>query len=222
MRDLSHRCLRRALSGYADRELDAPTAATVAAHLPECARCRRELAVVMAIKGSLRRLGAAEPPAVAAARPGRHRARTLAGALAAIVAVVAAISALRSPTRGPSPDASPVAAMVELARLLPLTPPDTHRGGPLGKGSAWLELADQKVWLARHLVDGQEVLVATSDRTFQMPADANRLGREAGTPWRVTRGDVSVACVSRPAHRLVVGHLPAERLLEIGRQLGPA
>ena len=112
--------------------------------------------------------------------------------------------------------------MVELARLLPLTSPGTHGGEPLGKGSAWLELADQKVWLARHLVDGQEVLVATSDRTFQMPTDANRPGGRAGTPWRVTRGDVSVACLSRPAHRLVVGHLPAERLLEIGRQLGPA
>lgn len=40
-------------------------------------------------------------------------------------------------------------------------------------------------------------------------------------PWLAMRGDMGVACLSRPTHMLLVGHLPAERLVEIGRQLGP-
>jgi hypothetical protein len=77
------------------------------------------------------------------------------------------------------------------------------------------------VSLVRHVVDGREVLVATSDRPFPMPADARPLSRERGAPWLARRGDLGLACLSRPTHRLLVGHLPPERLVEIGRQLGP-
>jgi len=84
-----------------------------------------------------------------------------------------------------------------------------------------LEVGDRKVSLVRHLVDGHEVIVATSDRAFPMPADARPLGRERNAPWLARRGDIGVACLSRPSHMLLVGPLPAERLVEIGRQLGP-
>lgn len=116
-----------------------------------------------------------------------------------------------------------MAAVVELARLQSSTPPEEPNGarGAAVRPGPTLELGDQKVWLARHLVDGREVLVATSDRAFPMPADAHPLGRERGAPWLAKRGDMSLACFSRPAHMLLVGHLPAERLVEIGRQLSP-
>jgi hypothetical protein len=84
-----------------------------------------------------------------------------------------------------------------------------------------LELGNQRVSLVRHLIDGREVLVATSDRAFPMPADARPLGREPDAPWLARRGDIGIACLSQPTHRLLVGPLPADRLVEIGRQLGP-
>jgi hypothetical protein len=84
-----------------------------------------------------------------------------------------------------------------------------------------VELGNRRVSLVRHLVDGREVLVATSTRPFPMPADARPLSREQGAPWLARRGDLGLACLSRPTHMLVVGPLSAERLVEIGRQLGP-
>lgn len=262
---LSHRRLRRAISRYADGELDARTAQAEAAHLLECDACSHDLAMVSAIKGSLRRLATAEPPTLAATRlrrwaanlqglrevpspelrdrvrhvvgatsepPGavrmlvgqaeRNRIHARAGALVGVVAAAAATGALVFHRPGPSTDPAPVAAVVELARLEPPTPPAAANGGHAGpRPGHMVELGDQKVWLERLLVDGREVLVATSDRAFPMPADARPLGREPDAPWRAMRGDLSIACVSRPAHRLLVGHLPAERLVELGRQLGP-
>ncbi len=84
-----------------------------------------------------------------------------------------------------------------------------------------VELGNRRVSLVRHLVDGREVLVAASTRAFPMPADARPLGREQGAPWLASRGDLGLACLSRPTHMLLVGPLPAERLVEIGRQLRP-
>jgi anti-sigma factor RsiW len=265
MRDLSHRRLRRAISRDADGELDARTAQALAAHLLECDACSHDLAMVLAIKGSLRRLATAEPPTLAATRlrrwaanlqglrevpspelwdrvrhvggatsdrpgrvrmpvgqAGRNRIRVWFGALVGVVAAVAATGALLFHRPGPSTDPAPVAAVVELARLEPPTSTaaaNGERSGP--RAGHMLELGDQKVWLARHLFDGREVLVATSDRAFPMPADARSLGTERDAPWRAMRGDLGVACLSQPTHMLLVGHLPAERLVDIGRQLGP-
>jgi hypothetical protein len=262
MLERPHPRLRRAVSAYADGELDAATAQALAAHLLECHGCSHDLAVVLAIKGSLQRLANAEPSPLAAKRlrrwaanlegreaaspglrdevrlavhaasdtpsgarvlvgkGGRSRIRARAGALAGLVAVITATGVLLLHRQGPSPDPAAVAAIVELARIEPPTPPPNGGRAEELRGGM-LELGGQKVWLARHLVDGREVLVATSDRAFPMPADARPLGRERGAPWLAMRGDTGIACLSRPTHMLLAGHLPAERLVEIGRQLGP-
>jgi hypothetical protein len=40
-------------------------------------------------------------------------------------------------------------------------------------------------------------------------------------PWLAKRGVLSIACLSRPTHMLLVGALPPERLVEVARQLVP-
>jgi hypothetical protein len=263
----SHRRLQRAISRYADGELDAAAASAMAAHLLECDECTRELAMVRAIKGSLRRVADAEPPTLAAARlrrwaaknspcsgvvpshergergrvavgttslsPGdrrrlvaraarRHRWRTAVGALAGVVAAFAATGAFLLQRDGASPEGGTVAALVELARLESPSPTATGDAQPAEQRQGhMLELGHQTVRLVRHLIDGREVLVATSDRAFPMPPDARPQGREPDSPWLARRGDIGVACLSHPTHRLLVGPLPAERLVEIGRQLPP-
>jgi anti-sigma factor RsiW len=64
----THHRLRQAIGRYADGELNRAKARALASHLSECDDCSRELAMVRAIKGSLRRLADAEPPALAATR----------------------------------------------------------------------------------------------------------------------------------------------------------
>lgn len=151
----------------------------------------------------------------------RNRARTLAGVLAGVVVAVTATGALVLNRRTSSADPPPVAAVVELARLQSSILPAERNGGrgATARPRPTLELGDQEVWLDRHLVDGREVVVATSDRAFPMPADARPLGAGRGAPWLARRGDLGIACLSRPAHMLLVGDLPAEQLVEIGRQL---
>ncbi|HEV8627647.1 MAG TPA: anti-sigma factor [Acidimicrobiia bacterium] len=266
MRAFSHRRFRRALSRYADGELDASAAQALALHLVECDRCSREFAMVRAIKGSLQRVADAEPPTLAATRlqrwasnpqgihevasleprdrvcvamgttphppPGvrrlvgqasQHRFRMRVGALVGVVAAMAAAGALLVHRQGPSPDLGTVTALVELARLKPPAAPVAGNGELAGqRPGRMLELGSRTVSLVRHLVDGREVLVATSDRPFSMPDDARRLGREQDAPWLAKRGDIGLACLSRPSHMLVVGPLPAERLVELGRQFEDA
>ena len=68
MLSLAHRRYARSVSPYADRELDERATRILAAHLRDCEDCSHDLGMVMAIKGSLRRLAAYEPPTVAATR----------------------------------------------------------------------------------------------------------------------------------------------------------
>lgn len=68
MLSLAHRRYRRAVHPYADGELDRRATQVLADHLRKCAGCSHDLSVVMAIKGSLRRLAGREPPTLAAAR----------------------------------------------------------------------------------------------------------------------------------------------------------
>lgn len=215
------------------------------AHLLGCESCWAALHEDRAGRDALESLREAAPPelrdrvrlAVQAAsstigpRPTSHRqqsrgrTRILAGVVAGVVAIAAA-SALSQdpgdlPRRGIA-DPPPVAAVVELARLGGATPagPALEHGTGAFLGST-LELGGQKVRLARHLVDGREVLVATSDRAFHMPADAHPLRAGPGVPWLARRGDVGLACFSRPVHMLIAGRLPAERLAQIGPLLFP-
>jgi hypothetical protein len=68
MLSLAHRRYARSVSPYADGELDERATRILVEHLRDCPDCGHDLAMVMAIKGSLRRLAAAEPPTLAAAR----------------------------------------------------------------------------------------------------------------------------------------------------------
>lgn len=248
MRSHAHSRLGRAVSRYADGELDAATARALETHLLECESCCQELAAVRAIKASLRRIADVEPPTLAATRlrrwienpsglgrrppspprdrvgilagSGRYRRRIQIGALAVVVAVLAATGALL--LRGQSPaDPGTVTALVELARVGPPVPP-AGKGGQDGEQLPPAHLVDvggREVSLTRYRVDGREVLIAASDRAFPMPGDARPVSDERDAPWLAIRGDVNLACLSRPSHRLVVGALPPERLLEIGRRL---
>lgn len=79
-RERRHAVLAELLSAYADQELPAETASQIDAHLLGCARCRRELALHLAVRDRL----AAEPtPAVPAALASR---------------IASAIDALATPT----------------------------------------------------------------------------------------------------------------------------
>ncbi len=140
-------------------------------------------------------------------------------ALLGIGAAIATAGVLLLHRQGPSLDPGTVAALVELARLEPSAPQVAGDGEPAAQRPGhMLELGNQRVSLAHHLVDGREVLVATSDRAFPMPADARPLGPEPDAPWLARRGDLGIACLGRPTHRLIVGPLHAERLVEIARQ----
>ncbi|MEW6473843.1 MAG: zf-HC2 domain-containing protein [Actinomycetota bacterium] len=248
MRSRAHQRLGRAVTRYADGELDAVAVRTLEAHLLECESCRQELATVRAIKASLRRIGNVEPPTLAATRlrrwvehpaglcgkpwspahdrvgilagSKRYRRRVQVGALAVVVAVIAATGAwfLR---RQSAVEPGPVRALVELARIGPPISPaaeNGQNGDPLPPAHM-VELGGRTVSLIRYRVDGREVLIAASDRAFAMPADARPVSDERDAPWLASRGDVNLACLSQPVHRLVVGALPPERLLEIGRRL---
>lgn len=156
-----------------------------------------------------------------AARPAsRNSVPTRVGVLAAVVAGLAATGALLPHRRNPPSDPGAVAALVEIAQLGPPTSPAAPNAEHIGQHPGrMLELGDRQVWLARQFIDGREVLVATSERAFPMPADARPLGEEPHAPWLARRGVIGLACLSRPTHRLLVGPLPADRLLEIGRRL---
>lgn len=68
MLSLTHRHYARSVSPYADGELDERATRFLAAHLRDCENCSHDLAMVLAIKGALRRLAASEPPTLAANR----------------------------------------------------------------------------------------------------------------------------------------------------------
>lgn len=142
-----------------------------------------------------------------------RRFRALIGA-GAVLAVTAAGLLLHRP--GPSPGPGPMVALLELASLDSARP-----GGPEQRDGHTLELADQRVSLLRRIVDGRPVLIAISDRAFVMPADARPVSGERHAPLLARRGDMSIACLSRPAHMLVVGPLAAERLIDIAREVEP-
>jgi anti-sigma factor RsiW len=74
MLSLAHRRYTRSVGPYADGELDASAAWFLRAHLRECEDCSHDLAMVLAIKGSLRRLAAIEPHTLSATRLRRRAA----------------------------------------------------------------------------------------------------------------------------------------------------
>lgn len=137
--------------------------------------------------------------------------------IAAVIATTGAVLLHRQSAADPGA----VTALVELARVGPPVPP-TARSGPDGDrlpSAHAVELGGRRVALSRYRIDGREVFIATSDRAFAMPWDARPVSRERNAPWLASRGDMNLACLSQPTHRLVVGALAPGRLLEIGRRL---
>jgi hypothetical protein len=147
----------------------------------------------------------------------QRRVRRLAGVVVAAAGVSAALW-VQQPD--PAPDPRTVAALVELARLDSPGPADAKEESSARQGHT-LQLGDQTVSLVRQIVDGREVLVAMSDRAFSMPADARPASADRNGPWLAKRGVLTIACLSRPTHMLLVGTLPPERLVEVGRKLMP-
>jgi hypothetical protein len=185
--------------------------------LLELAPPRLQDRVRLAVQGARPTVDGAHP---AGGPPRQHRAQRLVAVLGAVAVVAVTAAALRFHGQASSADPAPVAAVVELARLQ--SPPLTAKeipGGVASPAGHMVKLGDQNVWLARHLVAGREVLVATSDDVFPMPSDARPVSSERGAPWLAQRGDMGLACLSRPRDMLIVGDLPAERLVEFGHQL---
>lgn len=150
--------------------------------------------------------GAAPFPAPPAGRgaPGRRR---LAAALA-LAGAVSMAAGLVTLAADRDRDPAVVAAVVGVADDMTV-PPMIVAGG-------------LTVSLDRDLVDGAVVTVGRSDVPFPMPAGGRPLGTGPGAPWVAERGPMTVVCVSRPAHLLLVGHLPAERLVALAAAItGP-
>jgi len=76
---VQHRRLRKAIDAWVDAEVHGISRVTVAAHLRECWDCSSAAETTLLVKRSLRRLGEARPPPLAAAR-----LRRLASELAAM------------------------------------------------------------------------------------------------------------------------------------------
>ena len=200
MRSRVHSRLGRAVSRYADGELDAAAVRALETHLLECESCRLELATVLAIKGSLRRLADEEPPTLAATRlrrwvenpsglctrpssqpqdrvgilagSGRYRRRAQVGVLAVVVAVIAATGALL--LRGQSPaDPGTVTALVELARVGLPVPPAAQSGqdGDQLPPAHTVELGGRRVSLRR------ESPKCRSDRSYGVGVPSGASGR---------------------------------------------
>ncbi len=74
-----HRRLRKSIDVWVDDEVHGTSSVTVAAHLRECWDCSSMAETTLLVKRSLRRLGEARPPPLAAAR-----LRRLASELAAM------------------------------------------------------------------------------------------------------------------------------------------
>ena len=140
----------------------------------------------------------------------RHQRRGRAAFLVLLALVaggVLVVPIVRDPGADRDPEA--VAAVVRAADRR-LAPGSVMAGG-------------QRVALLQGVVDGRLVTVGRSDEPFPMPADGHAMGDEPGSPWAAERGTVNVVCLSKPYNLIVVGALPAERLVRwaANLDLGP-
>ena len=211
---------RRAAS-YVAGTLTAAQVESFEAHLVECDRCWAAVAEDhrgRAMGESLRELA---PPdlrdrvrmqveSLPSARrlPARHRRRGRAAFLVLVAIIGGGVLVV---PRGPGADRDPeaVAAVMRAA------------DGRLPPGS--VVAGGQRVALWHDMVDGRPVTVGRSDEPLPMPAESHAMGDEPGSPWVAERGSVKIVCLSRPYHLIVVGTLPAERLVRwaAGLDLGP-
>lgn len=153
---------------------------------------------------------AVEADAGQGGRPRGRRRRVGAGLAVVVFAVVAL--AWAATVVGDPPEPASVAAVVDATRQ-PVPP-------------ASVVAAGETVSLERARLDGREVTVGRSAVAFPMPAGGSPSGEGLDAVWVVTRGELTVVCLSRPGNLLLAAELPAERLIAWGRQLpastGPA
>jgi len=198
---------------YLAGEFDAAGAEAFEGHLVDCDDCWRAVGTDRrgrALAESLRELA---PPSlrdrvrmgVEADPPKTSPSRRRRGVGAVIAAAVTLVGAGVVASLGGGAPADPMAAIVEIA------------ADPPAFGS--LVIDGQRVELTRDVLDGRVVTVGRSAAPVAMPAGARALGEEAGAPWVALRGSMTVVCLSSPENLLVVGGLPAERLVSWARQL---
>ena len=154
------------------------------------------------------------PPTPVRSVPGRVR-RPL--ALLAAAMLVAATFLLSRPVQH---DPVVVAAVLRLARHQPL---DASSPAPPAEGQravlAFLRFDGQEIEVARYRVEGHDLVVASADRDFPMPAGARALAAGEHAPWVTRRGELGVACFSRPVPLLVAGRLAPDRVAELATRI---
>ncbi len=192
------------------------------AHLVECDRCWAAVAQNRRGRALGEGLREPAPPDLrdrvrmqveglpSARRFSAHRRRRNRAAFLVLLALVG--GGVLVVTRGPGPDRDPeaVAAVVRAA------------DGRLAPGS--VVAGGQRVALWHDMVDGRPVTVGRSDEPLPVPAGSHAMGDEPGSPWVAERGTVNIVCLSKPYHLIIVGTLPAERLVRwaTGLDLGTA
>lgn len=122
----------------------------------------------------------------------------------------------------PARDPAVVAAVVRFARHAVPSPP--HSSGVSDSNRASIpagtrEVGGHQFSLARYQIEGHDLVVATSARPFPMPAGARALAAGEDAPWVARRGDLGVACFSRPVPLLVAGRLPPDEVAALGARL---
>jgi anti-sigma factor RsiW len=165
---------------------------------------------------------ATDGPAVLSHRPPRRGRRWRVGVAAVAAALLPVVGLAGWAHRSPVRDPAVVAAVVRLARQTIPSPADA--ANPVRAEDASLPVGDleaggQRFSLARYQVEGHDLLVATSALAFPMPAGARALAAGEDAPWVARRGDLGVACFSRPVHLLVAGRLPPDDIAALAARL---
>lgn len=206
---------------YLAGDLDGAGAEAFEGHLVDCDDCWRVVGADRRGRALAEGLRELAPPSLrdrvrmgveaGSPRPpsSRHRRRT--GAVLAALAVTLLTAGVMARLGGGGATGDPVTAVIAAATDPPSSGSVTVNG--------------HRVALTRAVVDGRVVTVGRSAASFPMPIDARLLDNQAGSPWAAVRGSMTVVCLSRPENLLLVGDLPAERLVtwahELPMQPGP-
>jgi hypothetical protein len=203
-------------------ELDPEAARAVDEHLLACEDCWQDVRAARLGRRAAEQLRQPAPPALAdrirlavelapaTARPRRPRrqrrgwAAVAAGAAALVAAIVLAVLGLSG--QGARHDAPVITALVHLAAQPVATqasPSTTRLGG-------------QTVELRRYPVAGGTAIVATADRSFPTPPDAQTQPGSA-MAWTVTRATITVYCPH--ARVILAGPVPATTLTALAKRL---